>query len=207
MGRQMGGILGPVRGKVSNVVGAQWKETAYFRGYTIPANPNTEAQQAQRAKMTTAVWYARAILGSVINPYWDPFEKAYSGYNRFLSVNVKAMASGTAYESIMTSRGKLEKASAMDGTTYTPANGEIEITWTGNLMGNGLATDKSLIVITDVVNKIAFISAGGATREDGSEVIDIGEGRTAANLKSYLGFYRGTGTSLMVSDSLYEQSV
>jgi len=205
MGKQMGGILGPVRGKVSNVVGAQWKETAYFRGYTIPANPNTEAQQAQRAKMTTAVWYARALLGSVINPYWDPFEKAYSGYNRFLSVNVKAMASGTAYESILTSRGKLEKVSAMDGSTYPVTVTKVEVTWTGNLMGNGLATDKSLLVIVDVVNKVAWISAGGSTREDGSEEVEVGEGRTAANLKSYLGFYRGTGTSLMVSDSVFEQ--
>ncbi len=32
-----------------------WKGRNYIRGYTIPSNPNTAAQQAQRALMASAV--------------------------------------------------------------------------------------------------------------------------------------------------------
>lgn len=48
-------------GTIYNVLTASiWKGRNYIRGYVVPSNPNTTAQQAQRALMTAAVagWQA-----------------------------------------------------------------------------------------------------------------------------------------------------
>ena len=205
MGRQMGGILGPVRGKVSNVVGAQWKETPYFRAYTIPANPQTVAQTAQRDKMESVVWVARANLGSVINPYWDPFEKGMSGYNRFTSINLKAMTDKDAYDEMLMTRGKLEKTGSAAGCTYATATGIVVWDWTPGIMGNGEDTDKAMCIALDVANKVAWASIGASTRVDESDNTNIGAGRTLADIRCYVGFYRGSGSTLMVADSVYDE--
>ena len=205
MAKQTGGILGPVRGKVSNVVGARWKETPYFKAYVIPANPRTEAQMNQRAKMTACVWTAKALLGSVINPYWDPFSKTMAGYNRFCQVNLKLVGYPVDYLKMLVCEGKLEPTPEISEADYTPGTGIIAVSFIGDTMGNGLPTDLLLACVIDTVKEVAFFNIGAVTRLANYAQIDVGIGRTATNLKAYIGFYRGAGTTLMVSPSKSKQ--
>ena len=201
MAKQVGGILGPVRGKVSNVVGARWKETPYFRAYAIPANPRTEAQQNQRAKMTAVVWTAKALLGPIINPYWDPFSKTMAGYNRFCQVNLKRVGSPVDYLKLLITEGKLEPSPGIISATYPALSSAVTITFSSAAMGNGRADDRVIACVIDIENKVAFFDIGAATRSGGSSQVGIGEGRTADMLKAFISLTCGAGSSLMVSPS------
>lgn len=54
-----------------------WKGRNYIRGYFIPTNPNTAAQQAQRALMAAAVaaWQALTAVKPDSPPLADEFYK------------------------------------------------------------------------------------------------------------------------------------
>ena len=202
MAKQVGGILGPVRGKVSNVVGARWKETPYFRAYAIPANPRTEAQMNQRAKMTACVWVSKALLGQIINPFWDPFSKTMAGYNRFCQVNLKRVGSPVSYLQLLITEGKLEPSPGISAAMYYAGATAVTINFVSTVMGNGQATDKVIACVIDIANKVAFFSIGTATRSSGTVDVTIGAGRTAGMLEAFIGFNCGAGSSLMVSPSM-----
>lgn len=77
-----GGILGPVRKKVGNVVGSTWKGINVVR--QMPAhvhNPNSEAQQEVRGKFRYASKLASGVLDTIIKPFWDKQAVKMSGYN------------------------------------------------------------------------------------------------------------------------------
>ncbi len=181
MAKIVNGILGGISGKVAGVVGGSWKGINYIRAYTVPANPNTTAQQAQRTKFSAVRSMASALLASVLQPYWDPFQSGMSGYNAFMSVNL----------------------SAWSDETYNATTGDVGITFSNSIMGNGLASDSAVMMIYDAENNVMFSSTD--TRDDGGSVsgLNIGAGRTLAELHAFLFFYRGTGDSLTVSNSDY----
>ena len=82
------GILGKGTKKIGNIVGANWKNKNYVRSYVIPANPNSDLQKAQRARFKSNVEFVKGILGQIIQPYVDPFQRAMSGYNYFIKQNI-----------------------------------------------------------------------------------------------------------------------
>lgn len=206
MGKILNGILGGVSGKVGGVVGGSWKGIDYLRAYAIPANPNTAGQQTQRGLMAGVVSFARAMLGGVIHPFWNPFASGQSGYNSFCSENLKAMTSPTDFDNAIVSKGNLEKA-GVTAAFYDGAAGEASIVWDSSIAGNGLATDRARLVVFDTDTNFAFISDGTDTRTDGNIVLDVGQGRTPSELRYYLFFERGTGETLEVSDSVFYQPI
>ncbi len=201
MGKQTGGILGTVTGKVGNVVGAQWKETPYFRAYKVPANPNTTAQQAQRSKMSHCVTIGRLILASIIQTFWDPFQKSISGYNRFVQVNIKAITDNSDWLNIKVAEGQLEQGLQEQDKTYSTATGICTVCYGNDIQGNGASNDNVGLVIIDTANNVAFTSLAQETRSNCEVQLNVGSGRTATDLAAYLFFYRGTGSDMLVSNS------
>jgi hypothetical protein len=202
MGRIRNGILGSVSGKVSGVVGGQWKGISYLRGYAIPANPNTAAQQAVRGKFSFVIIFAQLILSSVINKFWEKINVGMSGYNSFCKQNFSvadAVTGLTVNNKVLT--GSLESTS-LQAATYTSGTGSCDITWSDTTLGNGLGSDKVLNVIYDKANNIAFVSDAAEIRVSGSESILIGAGRTAADLLCFTAFYRGTAPNYLMSNSV-----
>ena len=82
------GILGVTRGKIANVVGAKWKNVNYIRKLTTPANPKSEAQLIQRAKLSALVYFVKPLIAPILHPFVDPYQKSQSGYNRFIQLNM-----------------------------------------------------------------------------------------------------------------------
>jgi len=203
MAKQTQGALGTVKGKVGNVVGAQWKQTPYFRSLVIPANPNSAAQQVQRGKLSYVVNIARLVLSQVIQPLWDPFQRKQSGYNRFTSVNVKAAADTPVISDVVMTEGQLEAPSSILGATYDDSLTDVNIAWPTVTLGNGDADDTMLLVVIDTENNVAFIDSSTYVRSDSAGTVTVGTGRTAADLAVFVAAFRGTGTDLIVANSLY----
>lgn len=202
MALQTYGILGPVTQKIGNVVGAKWKDRYYFRTLVTPSNPNTASQQAYRAVFTLLVAAGRLILGSVLQSYWDPFYSGMSGFNAFMKYNIQAMDGTHDWAELIIARGSLEGA-AISAAAYSGT--DVTIDFPTATSGNGEATDAVLAVVFDAENGVAFITDEAVERSDGQQIITVGAGRTVGELKAYLAFHRGTGSSLVVSNSSYFQ--
>jgi len=203
MAKQTQGILGVVKGKIGNVVGAQWKQSPYFRSYSVPANPNTTAQQVQRGKMAWLVWHARLILGAVINSYISPFQKAMSGYNRFVQMNIKNLSDTPLPSEMLVAEGQLEGLASVTNCDYEVATGEVGVEWPATIVSNGAATDKICVVVFDEENRRAWTFDAVAERQDEETYNNIASGLSADDLSCFLFFHRGEGDDLIVSNSIY----
>jgi len=160
------GILGRASGKVAGVVGAHWKGVSYIREKVIPTNPNTTLQQAQRAKMTKAVQFAKLFIGPVFNKYQDHFEKMMSGYNRFISTNLVHFISLPAYDLLKLTQGKLYGPDTVVAAKNVTM---IDVVWNSTVYGsNGLATDKVYSVCFNHTNKLANYAAAEVNRSAGT---------------------------------------
>ena len=201
MGKIINGILGGVSGKVGGVVGSNWKGIPTIRAYAIPANPQSAGQTTQRNKFAAILAFLKLILTTVIQPYWDPFATGQSGYNVAMSVNLLGWAGSTSYEDAIVSQGSLEQET-LDAAEYSA--GDVGVSWTPAGLGDGLDTDTAVVVIVDIENNIAFVDTS-LTRVDSGGDVTIGAGRTVGSLKCYLFFTRGSGETLVVSNSDYAQ--
>jgi hypothetical protein len=83
------------------------------------------------------------------------------------------------------------------------ADDSVDLDWSAAVSGNGLATDKVVGVVVDIVNNVAFVNDSGVLRSATTIPVVVGTGRTVGNLRCYLAFYRGTGKNLIVSNSSY----
>jgi hypothetical protein len=198
------GILGGFSGKVGPVVGGKWKDIDYMRGYVVPANPNTTGQQTVRAKFAGLVEKTRALLPSLIQPYWDPFYSKMSGFNKFISLNYSLITGGyDLQEGCIASRGTLEPV-VTDTPTYATGPGSVTVTWDQSVFGNGLLTDTILLIVYNAVtNQVAGISTS-AIRDDETASVVIGAGLDDTEFIAATFAIQGTGSNMIVSDSEFK---
>ena len=170
MGVIRSGILSKVSGKVAGVVGAHWKDKAYLREYVIPSNPNTGLQQVQRGLMIVCVAFAKNLVGQIFKPYTDKFIKSMSGFNKFISDNLKSFTSTPAYSAIKMTAGNLWPIAT---PVFACASHTVSPTWDSSSYGNnGAPTDAVYAVVYDETSKLFYFPSAEETRTDGS--IDIG---------------------------------
>jgi hypothetical protein len=200
MAKLSAGILGQVKGKVANVVGATWKGTNYVRARVIPSNPNSPAQQAQRSLMAVIVLYGKQILTSVIQVLWDPLSTKVSGWNLYTKKNLDAMDSSTDFSNMKFSDGSLEGA-VIASAVYDDDSDTVAITWSEAIVANGSLGDKAVGILLDTETGICYSDVGSQTRDDELITFNVPDGRTAASLHSYLFFY--DSTSYLMSPTAY----
>lgn len=202
MGIMLNGILGTTTGKIGGVVGATWKGRNTVRAYSKPGNPNTTAQQTQRGLFSFVLSIAKFFTSSIISNYWSPFSASITGFNAFVKANLLSITSDTDYDNIKLSQGSLESAPItaveLDGTS-------VDFTFDASVIGNGLATDEMVGVVIDSVNNVAYVNDSGVNRSVTSLSITVPAGLTVGDLKAYLFVKRGSGSSLIVSNSIYTQ--
>jgi hypothetical protein len=201
MAKVSAGILGPFSGKVGSVVGASWKGTRYVRQYVIPANPDTDAQKAERGLFADLVALASALLGGVLQVFWDPFLRNNSGWAHFIGVNRKLYTTPDDYSPVQIARGTLE-GTVIAAAVYTSPN--VAISWSGTVLGNGAAGDAACVFIYDEVNKVGFFQSTDV-RSDQAAIVNVGAGRTASNLNAWLFFADDPSVPTKISYSDHAQ--
>ena len=100
------------------------------------------------------------------------------------------------------SRGSLTNA-VLTGQAYTTGTGGVVLDWTDNTgEGNALGTDLVVgVIISKDGDVVAVIDDDTTTRADASLTGTILSGLTATDLIAFLFFKRGTGESLIISNS------
>lgn len=199
MGKILNGILGGFSGKVGPVVGGKWKDVDYMRSYVIPANPNTTAQQTARAKFAAMIAYAKGVLATLLQTYWDPFYSNMSGFNAFVSANYSQLGVGNILT--LTSKmaqGSLEQLAAFTAATISGTT--LTLSFDGSISGNGLATDTVHLVVWKQINNSLKLYTTALTRDDNGGNVTVDTGTTEDDI-AYVFLSRGTGSSFVVSDS------
>lgn len=203
-----GGILGNLRGKVAGVVGGQWKNKNYVREYVKPANPNTTGQQLQRTAFSDAVAFFGPLVGQVINPFVDPFQREMSGFNKMIQVNIDKFKAPIAPLQLFCTLGKLYPA-IMEGALAN-AGGTI-VSFLTDTGINGTANDKVSAVVVklaeDTLTPEAFyFSAAPVNRSTGtiSIVHPAIEAPSTALVFIWAAQYDVSNNLVMVSDSSVE---
>jgi hypothetical protein len=195
MGKIMAGILSPVSGKISGVVGAKWKDKAYLRAHVMPANPNTLAQQAQRSKMSQAVAFIKPLIGLVAIPLWDPFQKSMSGFNALIKANIAKFTEVVDYVTMVISTGTLSPV-VFASCQYATGNGLLLITLNPNTGNNGLVSDVAFCIAYDKSTGIWYLNMPQTTRGVGEINGNLPLGLTATNLQVYACTYQKVGTQI-----------
>ena len=200
MGKILQGVLGGFSGKVGPVVGGSWKGIDYMRGYVIPENPNSDAQQAVRAKFSALVALARSILPTVLQPFWDPFAVKMSGFNRWISKNYALVDENYDLdETGIMCVGTLEPVPITSAYNDGASSG---ISFSEAITGNGALTDPVYAVFYDKSTNLFYSNlAGTATRDDQTIGVVLPAGLTSSNLFAYLWASQGSGENFIVSDS------
>lgn len=206
MARIRSGILGNIRGKVSGVVGGQWKDKNYLREYVKPANPNTAAQQVQRTKMSDCVTFCKPLVGPVFNAYTDKFQKSMSGFNFFIKQNILIFDGTPEYNLVLLTEGKLFPLASVE-STYATGVPSGYIQWDEAQGNNGSLTDPVYGAIYDCVSGIWYFAAAEVTRDDEAIEIPMPAGLTSANCKAYAWALTKSGTMVTsLSNSGYAQT-
>jgi hypothetical protein len=200
MGILRNGILGTMTGKVSGVVGSTWKGRNTLRAYAKPSNPKSASQVTQRGLFAFVVAVASLILETVVKPFNNPFASGISGFNDFCKRNLLLVSSSTDYAGLKVTEGNLEGAAI---TAAENNAGTVAMTFSQTIAGNGLLTDYAYGLVIDSGNDVAYISDGSDTRDDELVQVTGNASMTSAECHAYLFFVRGSGSSLMVSDSSY----
>jgi len=199
MAKTPAGILGRISGKVGDVVGASWKGIPYIRQYVVPGNPNTAAQQAERSLFANIIPLAQALLGPVLQPFWDPFIRQNSGWAAFVGLARGLVTVVDDFTSVLIARGTLEGAVITTAVYGTPS---VDFIWPTAVLGNGSATDDACCFVYDRVNKVGFFDSS-QTRSVGAASVTVGAGRVAANMDAWLFFVDDKADPTMISYSDY----
>ena len=200
MAKLFNGILGAPSGKVGGVVAGSWKDKSYIRAYSVPANPNTPAQQAQRDKFRKCVNFAKLLIGQVFNVYTDQFLKSMSGYNYFISRNIDNFADPVNYAAIKITEGKLFMPQILS-VEEDPANDAVAVQFSTENGSNGVSADEVYGAVYNVTTGVMRFALAPSRRDSGSLAFALPM-EAGDKVVTYIFAAKKTGTVIdMISDS------
>lgn len=193
MGTIKQGILGGFSGRVGTVVGSTWKSVHYMRALAVSVNnPNTEKQQSQRNKFSTALNFLKTMTPFVRIGYKN-YTKDQSAFNAAMSYILKNATTGDGanaaidYNKALVARGSL--ATAVNATV-TVESGKASYTWTDNSgAGDARATDSAMLLAYNKNKKEAVYKVDSATRSETKAELALPTNWSDDALAVYLSFY------------------
>ena len=209
MGTIKQGILGGFSGKTGTVIGSSWKGIAVMRGIAPSiAQPNTQAQLAQRAKFSLMGKFLRPLIPFLRIGFKSQAVKM-SGFNAAMSYNLENALTGTYpdydvdYTKALVSEGNLPGALNPEVTSTTA--GEIRYTWEDNHTDtNADATDKALLVVYNPSRNKAVTVVDGNSRIGGSQSITVPSNFSGEEVQCFISFSNETQAVLSNSEFVDE---
>lgn len=140
-------------GKVGQTVGAKWKNKSTIRTYTVPSNPDTDAQRTVRnvfGEMTSFV----ALFSDQIRYLSALNTRGMSVRNAIIKLNKDQVEGGSFDETAL----QISKGGLPNVTSATPAyaDGKVTVSFTAPVATNITAKAKIVAVVVDAANKRAW---------------------------------------------------
>lgn len=180
------GILGGFQNKVGPVVGTNWKGISVIKSRPVTvANPNTEAQQAQRLAMKQIAAYLRSFGLENVRLLNNNQAVQMSGYNRVvkkvgsfkpgneLSGHVKCLASGSY---------TLPSFIASVAFDVDAATKSCTVSWGDVFGGVDVPSDVKAMVTVQAPDGLSCTPAVYGTKVTNDTVIDLSKFQSFSNL-------------------------
>lgn len=188
------GILGPFSGKVGTVVGSFWKGRFVMRGRpTHMTNPNTPAQQAQRARFSL-VSATLAPMRPVINIGFAVAADVdnVTPVNVAMQVNMEQAITGSGtsvsidWNRFMVAGGTLLNVEAPSATAA--ASKKINFAWTNNagIQSDVLDNDEVMVVAYNPTKKQAAFDTVSLFRDDQSGTLNVPSTWVGDTVQAYI---------------------
>ena len=188
-------LTGRSRGKYGNSVFTTQKGQNIVKTKPeVVANPKTEGQINQRAKLALAVLLANAVMDIIYKGFNEKLQKL-SQFNQFVKVNFAASfaTASAGVATLVPANFKISKGSI--GTTNfgmtLPDAGETEVFVSFDTIppANGSGSDKVLLAIYNATKNEWAMYTGSNTRSIGEAGVNFPSAVAAGNvLHVYLGF-------------------
>lgn len=204
------GILGGFSGKVGTVIGGNWNGIEFMRANPVHiTNPQTAAQQDQRAKMGTMIRFL-SPLKEILRTGFKKQAYRMSAFNAATSYNLAHAITGTYpdygvdYSKVRVSQGKLP--GALNPQISSSTNGQITFTWEDNSSDNGAKGDDwSLLLVYNPEKGWTVTSFAESTRSLGSHTIILPANFSGDEVLCYIAFQNASQT--VISDSEFLGSI
>lgn len=206
MAKLVNGILGGFSGKVGTVVGACWKGIDYIRSLAASiTNPNTPAQQEQRAKFTLMITFLRSLTAFLRFGFRSSALKM-SAFNAAMAYNVKNAIKGLypAYEidytKVLLAHGP--RAGALNPTVVSVVAGKVDFTWEDNSGElNAMADDLVYLVVHEPISRRSISLISDDTRQALASSVTLPDVMSGKQVHCYIGFTNANESE--VSDSAF----
>lgn len=187
------GILGGFSGKVGTVIGFTRNGISYIRGLmTSHTNPNTPAQQEQRAKFALVIKFLRPLLG-LVRLSFKSAGANMSGFNAAMAYTLGNAVKGVFpdfeidYPKLLISKGNLP--GAINPSAVSVLAGKIDFTWDNNSLDFGAqTTDKVVLAVYCPLSGKLVSVIGEATRMQGAQTLTVPDSFTGQQVHTYIGF-------------------
>lgn len=182
-------LIGRARNKIGGTVFSTWKGKNVLKSKPLTvANPKTNAQQAQRSKMTQLVNYFRFAL-SLIRYSFIEVSAGSTEWASFMKYNLKnafTVSGATATldpEALIFARGTLVNPSDMAAASLTTAG--CNITWTDDSGAPGTSDSDVLLCCAVMADGEARFAGGTATRADEAFVFTFASALPSTSYEVY----------------------
>jgi len=136
------GVLGNIRGKAGGWTFSVLKGQQIMKEKSIPFNPQSTKQVAQRLVFSEIIASSRSIIKTWIKYFFSyGITRNGTSFGRFMSKNLLAMGNSFDGTKLVFGDGSLESPN-VDEVAYNTVDGETEATLFTTSYGNGLDTDK-----------------------------------------------------------------
>lgn len=202
-------LIGKTSGSIGGVTFSSWKGVNVAKSKpTVVANPQSDAQKAQRAAFSNLVSLYRMMVGILVLGFKELAIKK-SEFNAFVSHNLKnafdLSVPPTATflpASFLISKGTITDT-AITSVAASVGAGDIDFVYPQTYGNPGqAATDKPVMAVFNETKEEWISGVGDATRADGTDTLVMPAGWQAADvIHCYLGFVNAAGDA--ASDSVY----
>lgn len=191
-------LKGKWDGKVGQTVGAKWKNKATIRTYSIPSNPNTQAQQDVRGAFKAMSQYVALFADSI--KYKSALNVAgMSVRNAIIKLNKEMIAMNTFEKAnLLVSKGGLQKPTNVAGVLEESTN-VAKVTFNAPTATNFTAKAEVVVIAIDEDEGIVDVFTGKAA--DGAARGTI-EFANKEGIQLYVYFLDYRGSNKVASESV-----
>ncbi|MFT3823597.1 MAG: DUF6266 family protein [Chitinophagaceae bacterium] len=208
MARLPHGILGPVYGRIGNVVGTSWKGEPVVR--TLPTgNPDPSYKQLEQRQRFGMMIYVMRNMQELLSETFKPYSGKMSAVNNAQQYNIKNAIIGIYpaldihYPTMLVSRGDLPLVEATPAVSDSPNS--ISFSWRDNTgLGIAKADDHAILVAYSGDKHFCIYDLHGAMRSDGTAMLTTIH-CSNKKMHTWIAFANAAGTEF--SNSVYTGEV
>lgn len=191
-------LKGKWDGKVGQTVGAKWKNKATIRTYSIPSNPNTQAQQDVRGAFKEMSQYVALFADGI--KYKSALNVAgMSVRNAIIKLN-KGMIAMNNFDkaNLLVSKGGLQKPTSVVASLEDSTN-VAKVTFNAPTATNFTAKAEVVVIAVDEAEGLVDVFTGKASEGTAKGTIKFAD---STGIQMYVYFLDYRGSNKVASESV-----